>query len=108
MATSLFKSNTPPEVSTVDVTEVPTPGPNAVEVAVLSYDPDTNILHIGMPNDVQAIYQLNDMATEGSSFTIQLADTKLGPRVNVEVVPRTAMPRFTTPEEADAWLEANT
>lgn len=104
---SLFSSQNPPTVETVDIQDVPAPGPNAFEVASLQYDPDQNLLVVSLPNDVQAAFALSDMATEGSTFTLQLQDSKLGPRVNVEVIPRTVMPRFSSPEEADAWLEAN-
>lgn len=106
MSKALFPSATPPKV-VPDVGQAPKPGPNTHEVSVLQYDPDQKLVVASLPSGVQAIFELTQMASEGSSFTLQLSDNKLGPKIEVTVIPRVDMPKFNSPEEADAWLEAN-
>lgn len=107
MATSLFQTQSPPTQQTVDVTDLPQPGPNAFEVMSIQYDPDSNIVVVSLPNEVQARFDLAEMEDGGSGFQTLLRDSKLGPRLDIHVTPRVTMPKFNSPEEADAWLEAN-
>lgn len=103
---TLFPSVAKPEVTEVGLDDMPEAGPNATEVAALQYDPDSNILVVSLPKGVQAVYKLSDMLG-AASFDMLLVDSKLGPKITVTVTPRTTMPSFGSPEEADAWLEAN-
>lgn len=103
---SLFKSQAQPTLMPPGTPE-PQAGPNAFEVCVVSYDPDQNMLVIGMANDVQAFVKLDECDPEGTGIDMLLKDAKLGPRLRLHAKPATPLPKFSSPEEADAWLEAN-
>lgn len=101
---TLFPSKAEPVITMEE--ERPVPGPNSREVGVLSYDPDAGLLCFTMPNDVQAFVKFDELDDEGTSFEILLNDSKIGPQVKLQMR-NVRLPKFASPEEAEAWLEAH-
>lgn len=86
-------------------------GPNAFEVGVIAYDPDAGILNVRIKSnadaeEIEATMKLDDMTGKGM-VELLLGDNRLAPRIEIVVHPRVKPPTFTSPEEADAWLEAH-
>lgn len=100
---TLFPSKAEPKIT---MEEPPEPGPNTREVGVLEYDPDAGLLVFTMPNDVKAYVKFDDLDEAGTEFEILLNDTKIGPQVKLQFK-NVRLPKFSTPEEAEAWLEAH-
>lgn len=91
------------------VTSMPVPGPNAFEVGVLAYDPDSATLVVRVrtekdAEEIEAVIDLQAMTANGT-IEIILGEGKLAPKIVINVKPRVKPPAFSTPEEADAWLE---
>lgn len=100
---TLFPSKTAP---TISMEAEPEPGPNTREIGVLEYDPDAGLLVFTMPNDVKAFVKFDDLDDDGTSFEILLNDSKIGPQVKLQMK-NVRLPKFSSPEEAEAWLEAH-
>lgn len=86
-------------------TAVPEPGPNTREVGLLEYDPDAGLLVFTMPNDVRTYIKFDELDGD-RSFDVLLNDTKIGPQVKL-TFKNVRLPKFSSPEEAEAWLEEN-
>lgn len=87
------------------------PGPNAFEVGVIAYDPDSGVLNIRIKTDadaeeIEATMEVEKMTGTGT-VELLLGSSRLSPRIDIVVHPRVKPPKFSTPEEADAWLEAH-
>lgn len=87
------------------------PGPNAFEVGVVSYDPDSGVVNVRVKDaagadEVDCTVELDKMPGSGT-IEIVLGDSKLSPKIEIKISPRVKPPTFTSIEEAEAWMEAN-
>jgi hypothetical protein len=81
------------------------PGPNAYEAFTGEYDPDKQLLRIGLPGDREAFVDFNALTPDSPSVRVVLGDTKLSPTVTLTFANPGKPPKFATVEEAEAWLE---
>jgi hypothetical protein len=56
--------------------------------------------------EIEATMELDQMTGKGT-VELLLGDSRLAPRIEIVIHPRVKPPTFTSPEEADAWLEAH-
>lgn len=90
----------------------PTPGPNAFEVMVVSYDPDSQMLVARFKDgpgaqEMELVTDFSDPGLQQGSVVVALGDNMLAPSVVLAINPRKTPPKFTSVEEAEKWLEEN-